>query len=337
MWDIGEAAGRPDWRVLDTRLSCNLYAVVGTVEGPHAVGGRGVLAADRGEGWEVVFDDGPATRQNQIRSVDVTDDGKRLWLVGSGGSIGCYDVAERRRYDYGYPEQLTSTWEGIAVSGPRGAEKALAANGSGEVLPFAVEDADPDWGYLDPVGDANAGIDAFGSTPEGVGFVVDTTGSAYKTTPAEGWTDIGVLDTQASFTEVAAGPDEQVYVAADDGRLYRYGDTYHSWTPIEVGDGVAVRTVDVYRGGNGRRQMAVLSEEGRLYERVASERWERRPVPTNDRLYDLSLGDPDLVVGRSGTVIERPRASTPAANGVGAETERATAYESPEIDRVDTE
>ncbi len=67
MWDIGEAAGRPDWRVLDTRLSCNLYAVVGTVEGPFAVGGRGVLAADRGEGWEVVFEDGPASRPSPCR------------------------------------------------------------------------------------------------------------------------------------------------------------------------------------------------------------------------------------------------------------------------------
>lgn len=55
-----------------------------------------------------------------------------------------------------------------------------------------------------------------------------------------------------------------MYVAADDGGLYRYGDTYHSWTPIEVGDDVAVRAVVVLRGENARRQMAVLSEEEHL-------------------------------------------------------------------------
>mgnify|MGYP006280001145 CR=1 FL=1 len=336
MWDIGEAAGRPDWRVLDTRLSCNLYAVVGTVEGPHAIGGRGVLAADRGSGWEVVFDDGPATRQNQIRSVDATDDGKRFWIVGSGGSIACYDVVERRRFDYSYPEELTSTWEGIAVSGERGSEKALTANGSGEVLPFAVDGTDPDWGHLDRVAQPGATVDALGSTPDGVGFAVDTNGRAHKTTHEEGWTSIGVLDTRASFTDIDAGPDEQVYVTADDGRIYRYGNTYHSWTPIEVGEGVAIRTVDVFRGRNGRRQMTALSENGRLYERVASERWERRPVPTNDRLYDISLGDPDLVVGRSGTVLERPRSST-AADQTLTEADHSAVYETPGIDRVDTE
>lgn len=119
----------------------------------------------------------------------MTDDGERLWIVGSGGSTGCYDVVERRRCDYGYPEQLTSTW-GVTVPGPRGAEKALAANSSGEVLPFAVEDAGPDWGYLEPLGDPNAGVDARRRR-----LRRGHPGSAYKTTPAEGWTDIGVLDT----------------------------------------------------------------------------------------------------------------------------------------------
>lgn len=337
MWQIGEAAGRPDWRVLDTRLDCNLYAVVQTVEGPYAVGGRGTVATNRGDGWRVVFDDGPATRQNQLRAVDVTDDGERIWLVGSGGSMACYDVAQRRRFDYAYPEQLTSTWEGITVSGPRGNEKALATNGSGEILPFAVDDVDPDWGHLDRVAGEEATVSVLGSTPEGVGFVVDTDGSAFKTTPDEGWTSIGVLDVEATFVDIYAGANEQVYVAAADGMLYRYGNTYHSWTPVEVGADVEIRSLDVYSADGRRKQMTVLSDDGRVYERVAADRWEERPAPTDARLYGLSLGDPDVIVGKEGTVLERPRTATPAATGDVPEADRVTGAETRSDGRVDTE
>lgn len=338
MWQIGDAAGRPDWRVLDTRLDCNLYAVVQTAAGAYAVGGRGTVAANYGDGWEVVFDDGPATRQNQLRAVDVTDDGERIWLVGSGGSMACYDVAERRKFDFGYPEALTSTWEAITVSGPRGSEKALAASGSGEILPFAVDGVDPDWGHLDRVAGAEATIAVLGSTPEGVGFAVDTAGSAFKTTPDEGWTSIGVLDADATFSAIHAGANEQVYVAAAGGDIYRYGDTYHSWTPIEVGADVEIRTIDVYNSGDGRRQMAVLSEDGAIYVRAAADRWKERPAPTDTRLYSLSLGDPDVIVGKSGTVVERPRAAAVAADRTAVpQSRRVTGYETRSDDRVDTE
>ena len=77
--------------------------------------------------------------QNQLRTLDVTDDGKRLWFAGSSGTIGCYDVETNRKYDYSYPNEMTSTWESIAVSGNTGSEKLLIANGSGEVLPASVD------------------------------------------------------------------------------------------------------------------------------------------------------------------------------------------------------
>ncbi|MFD1566483.1 hypothetical protein ACFSAU_03175, partial [Halolamina litorea] len=145
MWQNGEGGNEPEWRTVETEFNINLFGTVQTVEGPYAVGEGGHLVADRGDGWEVIFDDGPSTRQNQLRAMDVTDDGKRVWMVGSSGAMACYDVEERKKFDYSYPNEMTSTWEAIAVCGDRGNEKVLAANGSGEVLPFIISGYDVNW------------------------------------------------------------------------------------------------------------------------------------------------------------------------------------------------
>lgn len=304
MWQIGDATGRRNWRVRDTRVGCDLYGVVRTVDGPVAVGDGGTVAADRGTGWEAVVENGPAVRRSQHRAIDATDDGRRVWVVGDEGAIACHDVREGRTYDYGYPTELTDSWTAVAVSGPRGREKVLAADDDGRVLPFAVDGTDPDWGHLDHVGAAETPVAAMASTPEGVGFAVDIAGTAYKTTPDSGWTDIGVVATDVAFGDLYAGPNQQVYVAASDGQIYRYGDAYHSWTPIEVGE-AGVRALDVVPEGDGRRRMAALGSDGSVYERVAAERWENVPAPTDARLDDLSLGPTDVLVGENGVVVER--------------------------------
>ena len=313
MWQLGSDANRPEWRVVDTKHSFSLYDVVQTVEGPYAVGGRGNLIADRGDGWELVFDDGPATRQNQLRAMDVTDDGERIWMAGSSGAMACYDVEQRRKYDYSYPEEMTSTWEGVTVSGDRGTEKALAANGSGEILPFTIDGFDVDWGQLEKPADKGSKVAALASTPEGVGFAVDTSGNAFKTTAEAGWEDIGVVNAQVKFYDVYAGRNQQVYIAAGDGRIYRYDDSYHSWTPIGVAEGAALRSFDVYEADDGRTQMTVLGADGTIYQRTGTERWEQLPSPTSADLYALSLGEPDVAIGKNGTVLERPRGETPDA------------------------
>jgi hypothetical protein len=66
--------------------------------------------------------------------------------------VACYDVRARKKFDYSYPEEMTSMWEGITVSGERESETALASNGSGAVLPFTIDGFDVDWSQLDKPG-----------------------------------------------------------------------------------------------------------------------------------------------------------------------------------------
>ncbi len=100
MWQLGEDGDRPEWRVVETPFSIQLFDVAQTTQGLYAVGEGGTLVADRGGGWEVIFDDGPNTREIQMRAMDVTDDGEWVWMLGSSGAMACYDVEQR---DYSYP------------------------------------------------------------------------------------------------------------------------------------------------------------------------------------------------------------------------------------------
>ena len=309
MWDANEGEPRPEWREVETDFDIDLFGVVQTVEGPYAVGDSGTLVADRGDGWEVIFDDGPATREAQLRAAAATSDGRRVWMVGTSGVVACYDVEQRRKFDYSYPDEMTSTWEAITVAGPKGQEKVLAANGSGEVLPFVVDGFDVNWGSLRKPAAKGANIAALAATPDGVGFAVDTSGNAFRTSSEAGWERIGVLDSQVKLYDVWAGENQRVYISAGDGRVYRYDDSYEDWTPIGVADGVALRSIDVEIYDDNVGEMVVIGGDGSFYQRLGDERWVRLPSPTNATLLGLSVGgDLDVAVGKGGTVVERPQA-----------------------------
>ena len=311
MWQLGEDGDRPEWREVETPFDITLFDVAQTTQGLYAVGSGGTLVADRGNGWEVVFDDGPSTRDNQMRAMDVTDDGERIWMLGSSGAMACYDVEQRKKFDYSYPNEMTSTWEGIAIAGERGKEKGLAANGSGEILPFVLDGFDVDWGQLDKPAGKGSKIAALAATPDGIGFGIDTSGNAFKTTAEEGWVDIGIVNAQVKFYDIFAGENQRVYVAAGDGRIYRYDDSYHNWTPIGVAEKTSLTAIDVHNAQDRKRQMVTIGANGSIYQRTGKERWEQIPSPVNASLNAIRLGSAfDVAVGKGGTVIERPRGQT---------------------------
>jgi hypothetical protein len=303
MWELGPDSDEPEWRTVDdVPFEKTLFAVVSTAAGPFAIGDGGTMLADRGGGWEVIFDSGPHTRDNQLRALAVTDDGQRVWFSGSSGALGCYDVKSRRKFDYSMPKEMTSTWEAVTVAGPRGKEKALASNGSGEVLPFTLDGFDVDWGVASKPAGAGSTMAALGASPDGIGYAVDTSGNVFKTTADDGWERIGIRNAQVKFYDIYAGEKGRVYVAAGDGRIYRYDDSYKNWTPIGVTDTASLRAFSAYED-----ELVVLGNGGEIYERIEGDRWEAVHTPTQEDLFDVALGDPDVAVGADATVLERPR------------------------------
>jgi photosystem II stability/assembly factor-like uncharacterized protein len=308
MWGLGSDANEPEWRVVNTPFTNDLFEVVSTSRGPFAVGDGGIIAGNRGRGWEIITNDGPNVSQNQLRTLDVTDDGKRLWFAGSSGAIGCYDVETNRKYDYSYPNEMTSTWESIAVSGSIGSEKLLVANGSGEILPCSVDGFTINWGVPAKPGSGST-LAGLAASPDGYGYGIDTSGNAYMTTKNDGWKDIGVIESQVKFYDIWAERNGRVYIAAGGGLLYRYDNSYRDWTPIGVADKGALHAFDMYKN-----QMVALGDGGLMYQRTdGGKRWEQIHTPTGSTLYDLALGKPDIAIGKGGLVLKRPRGKTRAA------------------------
>lgn len=60
-------------------------------------------------------------------------------------------------------------------------------------------------------------------TPDGTGYAVDTSGNVFKTDGE--WERIGIRNAQIRFYDVYAEGDNR-YVAAGDGRIYRYANSY---------------------------------------------------------------------------------------------------------------
>ncbi|MFC4553203.1 MULTISPECIES: hypothetical protein [Halorussus] len=291
------AGGAPgEWSVADSPTEKTLFGVVGTANGPYAVGTGGNVLARDGDGWHVAVADGPATRNNALKDVAVTAGGKRIWFAGSSGALGAYDVDTGKKYDYSAPMEKTSTWEAIAVRGERDAETLRVANGSGEVLPVTTdENGCPQWGEVVKPGSGStipaltSGGDAF--------YAVDTSGNAFVERE-DGWKDIGVKNAQVNFFDVYA-TEKTVRIAGGGGRVYRYDRVCGNWTPVIVGD-VAIHDLAAEDG-----RLVAAGADGRVYERLPKRGWTSVPTGTEETLWAVALGETDVAVGASGVIVER--------------------------------
>lgn len=316
MWEPGTGGERPDWDAVGTGVDTDLFDAAVTTEGPYAVGSGGRLVADRGYGWEVVFADGPATETRQYQAVDATDDGRRLWLAGTDGTLSCYDVAERRKFDYTSPDEQARL-HAIAVSGDHSGEKLLVADESGRVRSLVVDEFDVTWG--DPTHPSERSpVTALATTPDGVGFAITESGRTFRTRDGADWAPVGSLPSDATVTDSVAREDQRVYLTATDGRLYRFDAERRDWAPIGVTGGTPLRAVGCVHGDTAR--MVVLGADDTLYHRLGVERWEAVPAPTDADLQGLALGWPDVAVGAGGTVLVRARGGDDATATDGAET-----------------
>ncbi|MFC7199623.1 WD40/YVTN/BNR-like repeat-containing protein [Halospeciosus flavus] len=281
--------------------------MVSTVDGPYAVADKGVLVRRQDDGdWAVVFDDGPATRDNSLFAAAATDDGERVWFAGSSGALGYYDVTTNEKHDYTAPKEKTSTWEAIAVSGKAGNEKLLVANGSGEVLPGYVDGCCPQWGQVSKpdgtdssTGGSGATITGLAASPDGYGYAINSSGSVFMTTADDAWEKIGIENAQVNFTDVYAD-GETVLVTAGSGRVYRYEPNCKNWTPLGV---ASVTLNSIAHDGD---ELVAVGNDGVVFRKKGNSKWTKRPTPTSNDLNSVTLSDGiDAAVGKAGTILER--------------------------------
>lgn len=294
--DTADNTGNGGWTEARTPTSKVLRDVVQTSQGPIAVGAEGNVLARIDGTWEYCIDSGPATRHNALTTVDVTDDGRRVWFAGSSGALGTYDVETGRKHDYSAPGGRTSTWEAIAVTGQRGDERVRIANGSGEVLAATTDDSGcPAFGDSVKPGSGSTipALDFGGGTC----YAIDTSGNVFEKAD-DGWNDIGIENAQVNFFDLHASGDALV-VAGGGGRIYRYRRACENWTPVDAGNGAL-------RGFEGNDDGAiVVGTSGHIYRCAPRRGWTRVDSPVEADLHAVAHGSPTVAVGAGGVAIER--------------------------------
>lgn len=305
----------PEWHAVTTPFDADLGDVAQTAAGPFAVGTGGAVVADRGNGWETVVSEGPASENSTLAAAAATADGERVWYAGASGAIGAYDLAADEQYDFSYAEDVTASWGAIAVSGSAGGERVWVANASGTVLPLAVSGREATYGASATPGSGSE-ITAMAATADGVVHATDTAGNVFRTTPS-GWTRAGVEAAEVSLRDVAVAADGRVFVAAANGALYAWDPSADRWTADEVATS-ALRAVAVRD-----EQVVVLSADNVAFRRPVDERtrWRRAALPTGNDVLAVALDRPDVAVGKAGTVLTRAAPEAPAEPKAGAEAE----------------
>lgn len=316
MWDFDEGVYPGEWREVESPVNTPLYDVVSTQYGPAAVGGKGKVIGRTPEGeWGVLVENGPSGHSRAMRTVDATDDGKRIWFAGDGKSIGYYDLESGERNDYtdeptlgGNPssDALSGTVGALTVAGERGSEKLLFADSSGNVLPAHIDERREgdqlriDWQFTShPSGDT--AVKAIASSADGVGYAVDNNARIYKTTRDQGWEQVGIYDADKSMYAAEIDGDV-ILVGGSSGFVYER-ESDGRWTPHNVGS-FTVRAM-ARRGGE-----MLAGGAGNLVYREANSRWGRIHWHGGTTVRGITFGQgaqADVAVCKDGTIVEGHR------------------------------
>lgn len=291
------------WRVVDSPTGNRLHGVAQAVDGPWAVGGNGVLLERGFDGtWSVVLRNGPTGNGNNLRTISATDDGRRVWFAGASGVIGEYDVVTETLYSHSSPQDITDTWEGIAVQGvATKSEHVYLVNGSGaQFTGVRTGDGSIEWRELKKPGSGSS-IPAIDFYDLREGYFADTNQLvAFDRDAGKSWRRVGIENTDENFYAVAAAARDDVNVGGGDGTMFHYDSS--SWRRLGLADH-ALRGID--RDG----ALGLASDAGgNVYERQAVGRWTKMDTPTDDALFDVArvADGADVALGENGTIVERP-------------------------------
>jgi hypothetical protein len=290
------ASATTEWTAVDTPVDVTLFDVESTAAGTYAVGGGGTVVERTAEGWRVVLDGGVTGNGNGLFGADVTDDGERLWVVGSSGAVGEYDVRTGTLRSHSAPDDVTNNFNDLSVTGRAGAANVYVAGDSGKVHYSFANGERGTWNSVTPGSGSNVNaVDFHGPRS---GHAVDGNKTVFVTRDGRTWERLGIENANYNFYGVDSDGPDDVWAAGGGGSVYRWNGT--QWRRGDTGD-ASLRALELAGddgdglavGGGG----VVLDREG--------DRWTREQTPTGANLRGVVRGSPDVAVGASGVVLER--------------------------------
>jgi hypothetical protein len=290
----GVASADHGWTVAKTPVDATLHDVAHTDTNAHAVGGGGVVLERASEGWQTVISGGPTGNGNNLYGASVTDDGERLWFVGASGAIGEYDVTTGNLVDRSAPNDHTSNFNGVAVTGPAGDADVYVADDSGAIH-YSFENGESGtWEYATP--GSGSALPAIEFHDTRAGHAIDTNGRVFATDDGVTWEAIGLEDADVTFYGLDSDAEDDVTVSGGNASVFEYDGS--RWTPESLGEATLY---DIETGGGDGY---AVGSGGAVFER-SGEDWSQNQTPSGQNLSAVAVGDTDITVGAGGLVMER--------------------------------
>jgi len=289
------ASATEGWTGVESPTGNTLYDVEYTGQGAYAVGGGGIVLERTPEGWRKVIDGGPTGNGNSLYGADVTDDGKRLWFVGSSGAIGEYDVTTGNLNDHSAPMDVTNNFNDVSVTGAAGEANVYVAGDSGKMY-YSFENGESGtWEYVTPASGSN--INAVDFYDDRKGHIVDGNKTVLHTQDGSTWDKIGLADANVNFYGVDSDGAEDVWISGGGGMVFHWNGV--EWTPADTGD-AGLRDIEMTAGdGDG----LTVGGGGTVYDFDGRD-WVQEATPTGQNLKAVVRGDTDIAVGAGGTILE---------------------------------
>ncbi|MGQ3412063.1 WD40/YVTN/BNR-like repeat-containing protein [Natrinema sp. LN54] len=288
------SAAESDWTVVETPVDSTIHDIAYTATNPHAVAGSGLVIERTAGGWEVVLQGGPTGNGNDLYGVDTTDDGERLWLVGSSGAIGEYDVTTGNLVDRSAPNDFTANFNDIAVTGPAGEADVYVADDSGSVHYSFDNGKEGTWNYEVP--GSGSGLKAIEFYDARSGHVIDTNGKVFATDDGVTWNPIGIEDAGVTYYGLDSDAADDVRVSGGNASVFTYNGS--QWVPESLGD-AALFDIETDAGTG-----YTVGSGGAVFELEDGE-WTRNETPVGENLQAVATGPVDIAVGSSGALLER--------------------------------
>jgi len=283
-----------EWTAVASPTGGTLYDVEETSEGAYAVGDAGVVLERTSKGWQKILDGGPTGNGNNLYGADVTDDGKRLWFVGSSGAIGEYDVTTGNLVDHSAPMDVTNNFNDVSVTGEAGEANVYVAGDSGKMYYSFENGATQTWDYVTP--GSGSAINAVDFYDDRKGHIVDGNKSVFYTQDGATWDKIGLADANVNFYGVDSDGADDVWVSGGGGMVFHW--TGSRWVPADTGD-AGLRDIEVEDGVG-----YAVGGGGKVYDRE-SEEWKPDATPTGQNLKAVCRkSEVEIAVGAGGAILE---------------------------------
>jgi len=285
-------AAASGWESVETPIDGDINDVVYAATGAYAVADGGVILERTSGGWQTVLKGGVGGNGNPLRGASVTDDGERLWVVGSSGAIGEYDVRTGSLNDYSAPNDVTNNFNGVSATGGEGEANVYVAGDSGKI--YYSFDNGGTFGQTTP--GSGSEINGIAFHEDRQGHAIDGNQVVFETDDGSSYDRVGLQDANVNLYGVDSDGDDDIWVCGGGGMIFNFNGS--QWVSSDTGD-AGLQDIEVENGSG-----YTVGGGGKVFA-LSGGKWTEEQTPTGANLQAVARGSTDIAVGASGVLIEK--------------------------------